>query len=63
MNDSAPRIQKAQRWLDIIAYLVGRRIPATVDEIMEAVPAYAGRWGSENARDRDTVRRMFERDK
>ncbi|MCL7958450.1 MAG: WYL domain-containing protein [marine benthic group bacterium] len=63
MNDSAPRIQKAQRWLDVIAYLVGRRIPATVDEIMEAVPAYAGRWGSENARDRDTVRRMFERDK
>ncbi len=57
------RIQKAQRWLDIIAYLVGRRYPATVDEIMEAVPAYAGRWASGDPKDRDTVRRMFERDK
>jgi proteasome accessory factor B len=63
MNESEMRVQKAQRWLDIIAYLVGRRVPATVDEIMEAVPAYAARWGSENARDRETVRRMFERDK
>ncbi len=55
-------ITKLQRWLDLIAFLVGRRYPVTVDQIMEEVPAYAGglRGGAIAAR---SVRRMFERDK
>lgn len=57
------RITKTQRWLDLIAYLVGRRLPVEVDAIMEAVPAYAEKYGSEDANTRETVRRMFERDK
>ncbi len=59
----ADRISKTQRWLDVIAYLLGRRLPVTVEEIMQAVPAYAA-----TAREGDftamaSARRMFERDK
>ncbi|MEX2473507.1 MAG: WYL domain-containing protein [Gemmatimonadota bacterium] len=53
---------KLQRWLDVIAYLAGRRLPGTVEQLWEAVPAYeAGLEGDEKAK--QTVRRMFERDK
>jgi len=57
------RISKVQRWLDLIAYLVARRLPVAVEELMERLPAYAQDWvgGSEKAR--DSVRRKFERDK
>jgi hypothetical protein len=34
------RISKLQRWLDIIAYLVGRRLPVSADELMRGVPSY-----------------------
>lgn len=54
---------KVQRWLDVITYLVGRRLPVSVDELMRAVPAYAERWESGDATDRETARRTFERDK
>jgi proteasome accessory factor B len=57
------RITKAQRLLDLIACLLGRRTPMTVEEIFEAVPAYrraAGPGGDPNP---ESVRRMFERDK
>nr|PZN89115.1 MAG: hypothetical protein DIU52_15070 [bacterium] len=57
------RITKLQRWLDLIAYLVGRRSPAAVDDIMEEVPAYAEKWGTEDETARATARRTFERDK
>lgn len=56
------RIGKLQRWLDLIAFLVGHRYPVTVDQIMEAVPAYALGLGGEDVDD-ESVRRMFERDK
>jgi proteasome accessory factor B len=62
MTEKSEKIQNTQRWLDLVAYLVGRRMPATVDEIMEQVPAYAPKWAGSDT-DRDTVRRMFERDK
>lgn len=56
------RISKLQRWLDLIAHLVGRRLPVPRSELMERVPAYARRWeGAES--DRAAARRMFERDK
>ncbi len=54
---------KLQRWLDLIAYLVGRRLPVSADELLRAVPAYAGKWTSEVERDQETARRTFERDK
>lgn len=54
---------KVQRWLDVITYLVGRRLPVSVDELMRAVPAYAERWKSGDETDRQTARRTFERDK
>ena len=56
------KITKLQRWLDLIAFLIGRRYPVSVDQIMEAVPAYAeGRGDDPTAV--ESVRRMFERDK
>ena len=55
-------ITKTQRLLDLIAYLVGRRVPVSVEQILENVPAYAL---PEDADDtaRASTRRMFERDK
>ena len=54
---------KVQRWLDIIAYLVGRRLPVAVDELMRNVPAYAARWESDDPQQHESARRSFERDK
>jgi proteasome accessory factor B len=59
----AEKISKTQRWLDLIAYLLGRRLPVTVEEIMEAVPAYAGALDAGDDKARGAARRMFERDK
>ena len=59
----ADRISKTQRWLDLIACLVGRKVPVEVDQIMEAVPAYAEKYSEADEKARQTVRRMFERDK
>jgi len=59
----AERISKTQRWLDLIAFLVGRKMPVEVDRIMEAVPAYAEKYLEADDTARQTVRRMFERDK
>src|SRR5687767_12003598 len=54
---------KLQRWLDLIAYLVGHRRAVVVDSIMEYVPAYAEKWKTGKGTDKAAVRRMFERDK
>ena len=54
---------KLQRWLDLIAFLVGRRIPVSVDELMAGIPAYADRWAEGTDTDRASIRRTFERDK
>jgi proteasome accessory factor B len=53
-----PRITKVQRWLDLLVYLLGRRTPATVEEVFAHVPAYGGGDASP-----DSLRRKFERDK
>jgi hypothetical protein len=37
-------ITKTQRWLDLIAFLVQHHFPVAVDDIMEAVAAYRGKW-------------------
>lgn len=57
------QITKLQRWLDLIAYLVGRRLPVPAEELMENVPAYAERWRTEDETACATARRTFERDK
>jgi proteasome accessory factor B len=54
---------RLQRWLDIIAYLVGRRLPVSADELMRGIPAYAARWETDDATKHESVRRSFERDK
>ena len=54
---------KTQRWLDLIAFLAGRRIPVTVEQIMEGVPAYKADWWEGTDTERASVRRKFERDK
>jgi proteasome accessory factor B len=56
-------ISKTQRWLDLIVFLVRRHFPVPVDDIMNGVPAYRQKWNSGSEGDRETVRRMFERDK
>ncbi len=56
-------ITKTQRWLDLIAYLVGRRLPVAVEELMERLPAYARDWAEGDETARASVRRKFERDK
>lgn len=57
------RITKAQRLLDLISCLLGRRTPMTVDQIFEAVPAYRRAAGPDGDPNPESVRRMFERDK
>lgn len=59
----ADRTTKLQRWLDLIAYLVGRRQPVSVDEILEHVPAYASPLETDDAKALESTRKMFERDK
>lgn len=52
---------KTQRWLDLIAFLVGRRFPVTQDQLMEGVYQY--RQDLSSGTDPESVRRKFERDK
>jgi proteasome accessory factor B len=54
---------KLQRWLDIIAFLVGRRLPVSGDEMMRNTPAHSDRWVSGDDAAHRAVRRSFERDK
>lgn len=56
------RPTKLQRWLDVIAFLVGHRLPVSVEQLARHVPAYAG-LDSEDRTAQQTARRMFERDK
>jgi proteasome accessory factor B len=64
MNSPTPEtISKTQRWLDLIAYLAGRRVPVVVEELMEQIPAYTRAWLGGDATARAGARRMFERDK
>lgn len=53
-----PREPKLQRWTDLIAALLRRTYAATFEELARDVPAHA-----DESKKRDTVMRMFERDK
>jgi predicted DNA-binding transcriptional regulator YafY len=54
---------KLQRWLDLIAVLVGQHFPVSADELMRSVPSYAKGWASDDPKDQESTRRAFERDK
>jgi proteasome accessory factor B len=54
---------KLQRWLDLIAFLVGRRLPVAYDDLMSGVPAYAREYDPDDEKVRASLRRKFERDK
>jgi proteasome accessory factor B len=54
---------KSQRWLDLLALLLGRTIPLTVEEIMERVPGYGEKWRTGDPTAQASARRTFERDK
>jgi predicted DNA-binding transcriptional regulator YafY len=49
---------KLQRWIDLLAALLRRRGHATLEELVEEVPAYGRTRGG-----KDAIRRTFERDK
>ncbi|MFQ5691358.1 MAG: helix-turn-helix transcriptional regulator [Gemmatimonadota bacterium] len=59
----AESISKTQRWLDLIAFLIGYRFPVSVEQIMEAVPSYARDTNSGDPTRVRSARRNFERDK
>jgi proteasome accessory factor B len=52
----AERNTKLQRWIDLLAALLSRQLPASFEELRRDVPAYA-------IGDGPTLMRMFERDK
>jgi proteasome accessory factor B len=54
---------KLQRWLDLIAFLVGRHLPVGYEQLMTGVPAYARDYDPDDRRKREALRRKFERDK
>jgi predicted DNA-binding transcriptional regulator YafY len=58
MPPSRIRASKVQRWIDLMAALLVRRTPATFDELAAHVPEY-----SSSGKSRETLLRMFERDK
>lgn len=53
---------KLQRWLDVVAFLASHRLPVATDTLWSNVPAYA-RGVDGTAKEKRSVRRMFERDK
>ena len=59
----SPAPSKTQRWLDLIAFLVYRRFPVAIDEVMNGVPAYTEQWASDDETQRESARRKFIRDK
>ena len=59
-----PPTNKLQRWVDILAALLGRRYPASFDELAREVPAYARAAASDcRPKERASIKRTFERDK
>jgi proteasome accessory factor B len=53
---------KLRRWIDLLAALLRRNRSATLEELVDDVPAYRA-YLSDERRERETARRMFERDK
>ncbi|HXG43308.1 MAG TPA: WYL domain-containing protein [Gemmatimonadales bacterium] len=56
-------VSKAERWLNLLAFLLNHRCPVTREEILSQVDDYRQGWVSGSERSRESVRRKFERDK
>ncbi|TVR64054.1 MAG: WYL domain-containing protein [Gemmatimonadales bacterium] len=54
---------KVVRLLDLLAFLSTRRFPVSGETLLSELPAYRVRWVHGTDMERDSVRRMFERDK
>lgn len=54
---------KLQRWLDLIAFLVGRKLPVAYEDLVTGIPSYACDYRPDDARAAEALRRKFERDK
>jgi predicted DNA-binding transcriptional regulator YafY len=54
---------KTERWLNLLAFLLGRHYPAPREEILSQVSDYKDDWVGGDAKARESVRRKFERDK
>ena len=57
------RVTKAERWLNLLAFLVDHRSPVAREEIFTKVEDYKRDWVKGNESKRESVRRKFERDK
>ena len=55
------RVSKAERWLNLLAFLLDRRSPVPREEILSQVDDYKRDWRDKAKR--ESVRRKFERDK
>src|SRR5262249_11754522 len=51
------RSPKVQRWIDLLAALLSRKYPVSLEELVREVPGYAA------DQNKAALRRMFERDK
>src|ERR1051325_1107482 len=63
MTSSSGRVSKTERWLNLLAFLLGRHYPAPREEILSQVSDYKEDWVGGDTRARESVRRKFERDK
>ena len=54
---------KLQRWIDLLAALLGHRLPVTFEQLARDVPAYLADDSVAAGKPSPTVKRMFERDK
>jgi len=54
---------KLQRWIDLLAALLGHRLPATFEQLARDVPAYLADGSVAAGEPSPTLKRMFERDK
>ncbi len=57
------KVTKAERWLNLLAFLLDHRYPVTREEILSRVEDYQQDWSSGTETKRESVRRKFERDK
>lgn len=56
-------MSKAERWLNLIAFLLNRHTAVAREELLSQVDDYKADWNSGNETRRESARRKFERDK
>jgi len=56
-------VTKAERWLNLIAFLLNRHNPVVREELLSQIADYKDDWDSGDETRRESARRKFERDK